>query len=178
MYIPILKNIKNFNLYKNFFVILFIMTVIGLWHGPNYTYIIFGALHGIGLGVNHIFRSYNIKINKILSWIITINFVNITFVFFRSENHQQAIHILKKMFYFKNYELIHISDLWSNLSYSYIFIMFISLVGITLKNTLSLRNEIKVNYLNSLTIVFFAVTTLFYLLSRFGFEDKFIYLQF
>ena len=67
MYIPILKNLRNFNLYKNFFVILFIMTIIGLWHGPNYTYIIFGALHGIGLGVNHIFRSYNIKVNKILS---------------------------------------------------------------------------------------------------------------
>ena len=59
--------------------------------------------------------------------------MNVTFVFFRSENYQQAIHILKKMFYFKNYELIQFSDLWSNLSYSYVFIIVISLVGITLK---------------------------------------------
>ena len=38
------------------------------------------------------------KIYKILCWILTFNFLNITWIFFRSENVSGAINLLKGMF--------------------------------------------------------------------------------
>ena len=73
------------------------MTLIGLWHGPNFTFIFFGFLHGVALAINYVFKKLNISLNKIVAWIITFNFINISFLVFRSENLSQFLEILKTM---------------------------------------------------------------------------------
>jgi len=50
LFIPIVKKAKSYNLSKNkgkLIAVFSTMILMGLWHGANWTYIVFGALHGI-----------------------------------------------------------------------------------------------------------------------------------
>jgi len=100
LYIPLGGNrIGHFRIYFNG---LAVMTISGLWHGANWTFIVWGFLHGIyWIGEKScqkwfqgIIRNRVFDIPKIL---ITFVFVNIAWVFFRSPDIQSAFHILSKM---------------------------------------------------------------------------------
>ena len=46
------------------FVAVFVFLIAGIWHGPAWTFVIFGLLHGLGLTVNHgSKRFFKFKIN-------------------------------------------------------------------------------------------------------------------
>tara|TARA_A100001037_G_C14611389_1_gene397451 strand:+ start:102 stop:521 length:420 start_codon:yes stop_codon:yes gene_type:complete len=102
--------------------ILVVFLIAGLWHGPSWTFVIFGAFHGVGLIINHSFKNYvNYKIPNLVSWFITFNYVNISFVFFRSETMADALLIIKKMF---NLNLLGGYDL--NFSINNLFFLFLN----------------------------------------------------
>jgi len=61
-------------------------------------FVIFGGLHGIGLVINYCWRKMKVKLNTLLSWFITFNFINITFIFFRANNLGDASKVLNGMF--------------------------------------------------------------------------------
>jgi len=75
----------------------------GLWHGPGWTFVIWGVLHGIYLIVGYTTKKRRkrlvkkIKLNKLpwlrefLSIFITFNLVSFAWIFFRAESFQQAI---------------------------------------------------------------------------------------
>ena len=63
----------------------------------DWGFVIFGSLHGIGLVINHLMNRINLKISYFISWFITLNYVNFTLIFFRSENINQSIAIVKSM---------------------------------------------------------------------------------
>ncbi|MFT5661973.1 MAG: alginate O-acetyltransferase complex protein AlgI [Sulfurimonas sp.] len=71
----------------------------GIWHGAGWTFVFWGFLHGMALVIHNIWKSFGIKLPKILAWFITFNFINITWVFFRAEDFNTALIILKKMFF-------------------------------------------------------------------------------
>ena len=80
--------------YRNL-IITFIVS--GLWHGANYTFIVWGAIHGFLLIVEKFFADLKsgISINRIIKIIVTFFITNITWVFFRSNNISEAFSILK-----------------------------------------------------------------------------------
>ena len=80
--------------YRNL-IITFIVS--GLWHGANYTFIAWGAIHGFLLIVEKFIADLKsgISINRIIKIIITFFITNITWVFFRSNNISEAFAILK-----------------------------------------------------------------------------------
>lgn len=80
--------------YRNL-IITFIVS--GLWHGANYTFIVWGAIHGFLLIVEKFFTDLKlgISINRIIKIIVTFFITNITWVFFRSNNISEAFIILK-----------------------------------------------------------------------------------
>lgn len=101
IYSPILRNFTNVNFQNAMLTTLFAFLVAGLWHGASWLFLIFGALHGIGIVINHIWRKkIKIKLNIVISWLITFVYVNITFVFFRARNFDDAINLTKGMFGF------------------------------------------------------------------------------
>ena len=67
------------------------MVLGGLWHGPNWTFVAWGALHGVALAVHHGFRtargnpkpSANFWI-RLLSRVLTANYVAFCWIFFRA----------------------------------------------------------------------------------------------
>ncbi|MGJ0304069.1 MBOAT family protein, partial [Aliarcobacter cryaerophilus] len=74
----------------------------GFWHGAGWTFIIWGLLHGIALAIHRMWQSFGFKLNKILAWFITFNFINITWIFFRAKDFESAIKVLGSMFSLDN----------------------------------------------------------------------------
>ncbi|MGB9093528.1 MAG: MBOAT family protein [Gallionella sp.] len=83
------------------------MVLGGLWHGAGWTFVIWGALHGLYLGVNHLWRE--LVVERYLRWIPnwlgilaggTLTFVAVVsaWVLFRSSDLAQALAILKAMY--------------------------------------------------------------------------------
>lgn len=73
------------------------MTLIGFWHGAGWTYITYGAMHGIALMANQITKYKKIEIPHILARVCTIVFVLCGFVMFRAPNVEYALKIYEGM---------------------------------------------------------------------------------
>ncbi|MGJ0366216.1 MBOAT family O-acyltransferase, partial [Aliarcobacter cryaerophilus] len=100
IYIPLGGNRKGeFRTYTN---LLATFLIGGLWHGAGWTFIIWGALHGIALAIHRFWQSLGFKMNKILAWFITFNFINITWIFFRAKDFESAMKVLGSMFSLDN----------------------------------------------------------------------------
>ena len=69
----------------------------GLWHGAGWTFIFWGFLHGLALSIHRLWQSLGFKIWNWLAWLITFNFVNIAWVFFRAKEWDDAIKVLSGM---------------------------------------------------------------------------------
>ena len=76
LYIPLGGNRNKF--YVKFFIIVFVMTVAGLWHGASWTFLIWGFIHGLYLGLTHLIIKYkNLNIFQRLLDHQIINFIKI-----------------------------------------------------------------------------------------------------
>jgi alginate O-acetyltransferase complex protein AlgI len=76
----------------------------GLWHGAAWTFVIWGALHGAYLCVNHAWTRLAPKVpsalapvTHVVSWILTFLAVVVAWVFFRADSLASATGILTKM---------------------------------------------------------------------------------
>jgi alginate O-acetyltransferase complex protein AlgI len=84
---------------RHYLNILITVTLGGLWHGANWTYIAWGALHGLFLVVNHLWRnlSPSVRIPTALSIALTFLCVTVAWVLFRATDFAQAAAILQTM---------------------------------------------------------------------------------
>jgi alginate O-acetyltransferase complex protein AlgI len=91
IYTPILKSFSHITLFTSAIATLLAMTIAGLWHGPNWTFVIFGAIHGLGLAVNQYWRKKKMPaIPNPISWLLTMIVFDTAFVFFRSPDAHTA----------------------------------------------------------------------------------------
>lgn len=72
--------------------------VSGLWHGANWTFILWGICHGTFSIITRYFRKYFDKLHPALNWIITFTFLNLTWVIFRADTIKDAARIIKRIF--------------------------------------------------------------------------------
>lgn len=95
IYIPLggnrLGNLRN---YTNLFAVFLIG---GMWHGASWMFVIWGALHGIAIVLHRIWKDLGFKMWGWLGWLITFNFVNIAWVFFRAKDLEGAGKVLGGM---------------------------------------------------------------------------------
>ncbi|MBP1299801.1 MBOAT family O-acyltransferase [Bradyrhizobium elkanii] len=72
------------------------MLIGGLWHGANWTFVIWGSLHGIGISLNHLFNRVwrSTRLPAWLRIIITFHFVTIAWIYFRAPNLTLAHEVL------------------------------------------------------------------------------------
>ena len=85
--------------YINIFLI-FLLS--GFWHGANYTFILWGVIHGIGMCLSKAFGRYTGKLPKALRFLFTFIYINLTWIFFRAESVAQAVELLGKLFWVIN----------------------------------------------------------------------------
>ena len=97
LYIPLGGNRKGRG--RELTNLLITMSIGGLWHGANWTFVAWGVLHGIGLSINHLLSKLGvITIPKLLGGFITFIFVSLCWVLFRAESFDAALLMLTTMF--------------------------------------------------------------------------------
>ena len=69
----------------------------GLWHGANWTFVVWGGLHGLALAVNHLWAQQPIRLPRILAWFLTLLFVMLGWVLFRSSDFAAAGRVFGSM---------------------------------------------------------------------------------
>lgn len=95
VYIPLGGNRKGkLRTYVN---IIIVFLVSGLWHGANWTFVLWGFIHGVANALNRMFDGIWKKIHYMFRWIITFGFLNFTWLLFRSNSVSQAINLLKRI---------------------------------------------------------------------------------
>lgn len=74
----------------------------GLWHGANWTFVAWGAIHGIFQLLEEYLPIK--KLPKVLGVIYTLLVVMVAFVLFRSDSFDQAIFLISQMFFGWHFE--------------------------------------------------------------------------
>ena len=96
IYIPLGGNRRGtLRTYGN---ILMVFLVSGLWHGDSWTFVLWGLLHGLFSVLTRLGKPVFDRLPKVLNWLLTFCFVNITWVLFRAESLADAFHIIRQLF--------------------------------------------------------------------------------
>ena len=66
----------------------------GLWHGANWTFVVWGGLHGAALAVNHVWQGWGLRLPRVIAWAVTLLFVMAGWVLFRSADFTAAGDVL------------------------------------------------------------------------------------
>lgn len=106
LYIP-LGGSKNGKA-KMYFALMMTMLLGGLWHGANWTFVVWGGLHGLYLWVEKFFKDrrgvqsdVSTSANTVTNFayaMLTFMLVNITWVFFRADTFGKSWGMLQSMF--------------------------------------------------------------------------------
>lgn len=100
------KGVTKARLYMSLVVT---FALIGLWHGANWTYVVFGTLHGVYTVVALVSAKFRQKMSEAFGivrypglrrvWQVLVVFVlaDASFVFFRAESVTQALHIFSRI---------------------------------------------------------------------------------
>lgn len=119
LYIPLGGN--RVKVSRHYFNLFFTFLVSGLWHGANWTFVTWGALHGVYLILGILFKPIKEMIakvtridkvpflHKMIKIFITFNLVVFAWIFFRANNMHDAIYIVNNLF-------VDITN-WTNIQY-------------------------------------------------------------
>ncbi len=70
------------------------MTIIGLWHGAAWTFVVWGAYHGLLLGLFRLIKTPWEKLPRLLRQAVTVGLVFVGWSFFRAPNIPAALEAL------------------------------------------------------------------------------------
>jgi alginate O-acetyltransferase complex protein AlgI len=97
LYIPLGGNrVPNWRIYLNLIVVFFLC---GLWHGANWTFVVWGTIHGCFLILERIgLAKLLARMPRLVRHAYTLTVVMLAWVFFRSADLPQALQHLRVMF--------------------------------------------------------------------------------
>jgi D-alanyl-lipoteichoic acid acyltransferase DltB (MBOAT superfamily) len=171
LYIPLGgSRVGSGRLYLNYLIV---FTVSGLWHGAAWTFVIWGALHGVYL-VLAIMRDkylpFKLPKNTFLSIIITFVLVMITWVFFGAKGLYNAKIILSKVFDFGDYGSFSMPFTLNEFVFCWMLMIVLFLKDIFIK-------EIKTSNTPMFYAKFVGLLLVCYFFGLFS-SNQFIYFQF
>ncbi|MCX6231402.1 MAG: MBOAT family protein [Bacteroidetes bacterium] len=177
LYIPLGGN--RVSIPRWYFNLLIVFLISGLWHGANWTFIIWGALHGLYLIFailkDKFLKSINFKFHQnviviYLNIAITFSLVTFAWIFFRAENIKQSFKVISKIFNLSSY-----SNITLNLNSTEIWFSVLLIVLLSFKekfyNVIKTKNNFA--FYSQLFFLFFIC----FLFGVFN-EKQFIYFQF
>ena len=128
VYIPLGGNREG--KYKQIRNILIVWLLTGIWHGANWTFLIWGLLFGIILIIEKIWlNKFMEKLPSFIRRIYVLFIVMILFIIFNSDNMQVALTNIKGLFGMNGE--VFINDYTLHYLKSYLLILIISLFGAT-----------------------------------------------
>jgi len=164
----------------------------GLWHGAGWTFIVWGALHGAYLGINHLWKALlpgkrwlPVWLGNLAGGLLTFVAVMVAWVVFRAPNMTDATVMLKAMFGLSYYpvtldEVLH-GKLLLTTSLSGRDLMKLLIPGLAWVWLLPNSNRLKFissNPLVTLAQASLIIYLLYIVLDQFGTYSPFLYFQF
>ena len=171
LYIPLGgSKVKKSRLIFNLFIV---WLCTGIWHGANWTFIVWGLMYFVLLVLEKLFKQTEKNNLLLLRHAYTIFFVILGWIIFRSDNLTYALTYIKRMFTFKNF-----------VDYQFFEFLFENIVIFMIAIIVSLGvidfSKYKSNKIfNFLSIVFFSILfiiSISYLIK--GVYNPFIYFNF
>jgi alginate O-acetyltransferase complex protein AlgI len=181
LYIPLGGNRVNskFRLYFNLW---FVFLASGLWHGASWSFVFWGAYHGLFLVIEKIFmlKVYN-KIGKLLSTLITFFIAMLGWVFFRVEKLSDAFVYLKHLFSF-NFTNSHFNSFTSEF-YTFLIIAAVFAFFAYFKKGQKIQDEVYFNEYSNRKHTWFTLSSILLLVLSVSFIasngfNPFIYFRF
>lgn len=131
--------------YRNLMIV---FLVSGLWHGANWTYVVWGGINGIyqivenylkkRLGFQLSSEQFGGKVFRMLGTFLLINF---SWIFFRAKDLKSAVEIIKRMISVNNLWIVVDGSLGNmGLDFKDLFVLFISLEILIVVSILQYRN--------------------------------------
>ena len=77
--------------------IVVVFVISGLWHGANWTFILWGLLHGLFNVIDRMIDKFIEKIHPALKWMCNFLLICILWLLFRSDNVKEWITVMKQM---------------------------------------------------------------------------------
>ena len=111
VYIPMGGN--RVGRWRQYLNLMLTFVVSGLWHGANWTFLCWGALHGIFVCVEKALRIGHHEyqgFRKFVHWLITFVTVTVAWVFFRARTISDAIAVLTGIFTSFGRPVVRVSD--------------------------------------------------------------------
>jgi alginate O-acetyltransferase complex protein AlgI len=186
IYIPLGGNRVSKNSWRLNILITFLVS--GLWHGANWTYLAWGALHGFFILFSHSTKKLRDKLTELsrlsrfpllhqtMKIIFTFCLVCISWIFFRAQSLKDAIYILSHLFS-RNAE-ISIVDSFTFFDYILAFMgIAIVLIIDVLKQKGSVRESLAVQPFWIRWSLYYSLSLVILIFGEFGMK-QFIYFQF
>ena len=116
LYFPLGGNRKG--IVRTYVNLILTMVIGGIWHGANWTYIVWGLLHGVGLAVHKLWtrltgsreKAHSLLAN-VCAILVTFAFTSFCWIFFRAESISDAFTVIGQIFRFA--DGVHQPYLWT-----------------------------------------------------------------
>lgn len=95
LYIPLGGNRKG--TVRTYVNVMIVFLASGLWHGADYTFVLWGALHGLFCVITRHWKGWFQKLHPALSWLMTFSFLNLAWILFRANGVWEAFVFLKQL---------------------------------------------------------------------------------
>ena len=95
LYIPLGGNRRG--TLRQYLNVMIVFLVSGIWHGANWTFLLWGLLHGALSVAERVFDRAQSRVNKTLRWLVTFLIGNVLWLLFRANSAGQWLAMLKTM---------------------------------------------------------------------------------
>lgn len=100
---------------RNVFLTAFVS---GIWHGAGWTFVIWGAMHGLAMVVHRLYSDHlAFALPRWVAWLLTFLFVNFAWVVFRAESLTSALNIYVGMLNFSDVINIYFVEFYHSASH-------------------------------------------------------------
>jgi alginate O-acetyltransferase complex protein AlgI len=177
---------RSLGKYSVILAVLITLTLSGLWHGANWTFIMWGLLHGIGLSVEVLTKKPRYALRKLLptplyatiSWCVVFSFINLTYLFFRSNNLHDAIYLITNMF---SFDVSGLKSMTIGISPDKLLVASLSIIALEIVQYAQRNNNFNQAFISCSSLIrWSAYLSISLLIVVFGAFDKtaFIYFNF
>ena len=159
---------------KNLKPLFFSWTIMGLWHGANWTFLIWGFYHFILIVIYRSIIKFKkiipLKLLKSFGVLVTLPFIMLGWIPFRAENLDSVFYMWVKVFMPMNYT-------WLGMRENVYLITFLILAGHFLTFIFSIKITLNKYYIYFLDAIMISIVTVSTFIS-FRTVNQFIYFQF
>jgi len=100
---------RGHRLLQFFGALILTMALCGLWHGPSWTYVLWGVLHGSALVIVSLWRRYGRPLPALLGWALVVVFALATTPIFRAGSLEASWHVYRGLATAPNLDLLKLA---------------------------------------------------------------------